>query len=233
MSGHDARVSSLAWNEHILSSGSRDSLIINHDVRIKNDIISTLKGHKQEVCGLKWSPDGINLASGGNDNLLNIWNLTKSKQPIYKLTEHKAAVKAISWCPYKSDLLVSGGGSSDGFLRFWNVNTGQCVNKIDTKSQVCSVLWSKNEKELVSSHGFSKNHLSVWKYSSKEIKNLAELTGHTSRVLQLAMNPDGTQVVSAAGDETLRFWKIFNPTSKKKRIWIIQILETLTLGKIN
>jgi WD40 repeat protein len=52
MYGHDARISSLSWNENILSSGSRDSYIINHDVRIKNDVISKLKGHKQEVCNI-------------------------------------------------------------------------------------------------------------------------------------------------------------------------------------
>lgn len=31
--GHSARVSALAWNRDILSTGGRDSLIINHDVR--------------------------------------------------------------------------------------------------------------------------------------------------------------------------------------------------------
>ena len=38
---------------------------------------------------------------------------------------------------------------------------------------------------------------------------VAELTGHTSRVLHLAQSPDGTTVVSAAADETLRFWSCF------------------------
>ena len=37
---------------------------------------------------------------------------------------------------------------------------------------------------------------------------IAELTGHTSRVLHLATSPDGCTVVSAAADETLRFWKV-------------------------
>jgi WD40 repeat protein len=35
-----------------------------------------------------------------------------------------------------------------------------------------------------------------------------ELTGHTSRVLHLAQSPDGHTVVSAAPDETIRFWNV-------------------------
>ena len=38
---------------------------------------------------------------------------------------------------------------------------------------------------------------------------LATLTGHTSRVLYLAVSPDGQTVVTGAGDETLRFWNVF------------------------
>lgn len=38
---------------------------------------------------------------------------------------------------------------------------------------------------------------------------MAELKGHTARVLHLAQSPDGATVVSAAADETLRFWKVF------------------------
>lgn len=39
------------------------------------------------------------------------------------------------------------------------------------------------------------------------------LTGHTYRVLYLAGSPDGTTIVTGAGDETLRFWTVFPPTS--------------------
>lgn len=41
------------------------------------------------------------------------------------------------------------------------------------------------------------------------MEKLATLTGHTFRVLYLAMNPDGSSIVTGAGDETLRFWNIF------------------------
>ena len=41
--------------------------------------------------------------------------------------------------------------------------------------------------------------------------------GHTSRVLHLAMSPDGSTVVSAAADETLRLWKCFTVDPEKKK----------------
>ena len=45
-----------------------------------------------QVCGLKWSPDDRELASGGNDNQLYIWNLN-SQAPLLKFSDHSAAVK--------------------------------------------------------------------------------------------------------------------------------------------
>jgi len=47
-----------------------------------------------QVCGLKWSHDDRELASGGNDNQLLVWN-QRSQQPVLRLTEHTTAVKAI------------------------------------------------------------------------------------------------------------------------------------------
>jgi len=41
------------------------------------------------------------------------------------------------------------------------------------------------------------------------MKKVSTLTGHTFRVLYLAMSPDGTTIVTGAGDETLRFWNVF------------------------
>ena len=97
--GHEGRVGALAWNSSILSSGSKDRTIQNHDLRAKEDAISCFTGHKQEVCGLKWSHDDMQIASGGNDNKLMIWNLHSNK-PVVKFHEHTAAVKAIGWSPH-------------------------------------------------------------------------------------------------------------------------------------
>lgn len=184
--GHQQRVGSLAWNKHILTTGSGDSRIIDNDLRVRSHIVETYIGHHQEVCGLKWSASGQQLASGGNDNLLFIWDRsaassTSSRQWLHRLQNHSAAVKALAWCPFQGNLLASGGGEGDQCIKFWNAHTGTCLNSVETGSQVCGLVWSKNERELLSSHGFSQNHLVLWKYPS--MVRMAELCGHTSRIL--------------------------------------------------
>ena len=90
----------MAWNAHILASGSRDRLIYQRDVRIAEPFLRKLIGHKQEVCGLRWSFDDQQLASGGNDNKLFIWN-AHATSPLTRFNDHTAAVMAIAWSPHQ------------------------------------------------------------------------------------------------------------------------------------
>ncbi|KAI8540421.1 hypothetical protein RHMOL_Rhmol09G0262700 [Rhododendron molle] len=185
--GHQSRVGSLDWkNNHVLTTGGRDGKIINNDVRVSPHTAVTYTGHHEEVCGLKWSASGQQLASGGNDNLLHVWDdRSRSRtQWLYRIEEHTAAVKAVAWCPFQESLLASGGGSRDKCIKFWDTRTGARKNSIDTGSQVCALLWNKNESELLSSHGPTKNQLTLWKYPS--MVKVTELTGHDSRVLSMA-----------------------------------------------
>ncbi|TKA79696.1 hypothetical protein B0A55_04084 [Friedmanniomyces simplex] len=271
MTGHTARISSLAWNAHILSTGSRDRTILHRDVRLPAQYLRRLTGHKQEVCGLKWNPETEQLASGGNDNKIFVWEKMDERW-LHRWGEleggHKAAVKAIAWSPHTRGLLASGGGTADRCIKFWNTiaqaqangagagtmltgfppdtttsslnmglglssnthspivapypdlspshhhhhntndhTTPHLIRSHDTGSQVCNLLFSTLTNELVSTHGYSQHAINVWKYPS--MTPVVSLTGHTFRVLYLAMSPDGAVIVTGAGDETLRFWDVF------------------------
>ena len=144
MSGHTDRVGALAWNNHILSTGSQDRSIFHRDTRVKEQYIRKLAGHhKQEVCGLKWNLDTDQLASGGNDNKMFIWSGTENR-PTWRFGEHRAAVKAMAWSPHARGILASGGGTADKKIRFWNSLTGGLINEWDTGSQVSSLSYSHN-----------------------------------------------------------------------------------------
>lgn len=50
------------------------------------------------------------------------------------------------------------------------------------------------------------------------MSKLATLTGHTLRVLYLAISPDGQTIVTGAGDETLRFSNVFPPPKSQSTV---------------
>lgn len=223
MAGHSQRVSSLDWNAHTLTSGSKSGQIFHHDVRKPDHHVGTLDDHNgNEVCGLKWSPDGKLLASGGNDNRVNIWSGSSMSlnpdgvTPLRSLG-HTSAVKAVAWCPWKPHLLATGAGSGDRHLRVWNSGNGNCLYSVDTKSQISGLDWNEEYQEIITGHGFQNCELNIWKFPT--MSKIAELRGHSLRILNMCMSPDKSTVVSIAADETLRFWHCFPvDTQKKKKI---------------
>jgi len=216
LKGHTDRASSLSWNHHILSSGSRSGEIHHSDVRVPDHLVSSVKGHQREICGLSWSPDGKLLASGGNDNAIKIWSMNHNT-PKSTFSDHGAAVEALAWCPWQNNVLASGGGTADKTIKIWNCNTQTLLQSIDTKSQVCSLVWSEPYRELASAHGYPNNNIVLWKHSRQaELTRVAELSGHGDRVLALCSSFDGTTLISAGADETLQLWKCFPQKERKK-----------------
>lgn len=207
MFGHETRVGVMGWNKHTLSTGARSGLVFNHDVRVANHKVAELVSHTSEVCGLEWRSDGAQLATGGNDNLVSIWDARSLAAPKFAKKNHRAAVKALSWCPWQLNLLATGGGSYDRHIHFWNTTTGARVNSIDTGSQVTSLKFSNHYRELVSSSGFPDNSLSIWSYPTL-VRNV-EIPAHETRVLHSCLSPDGQMLATAAADESLKFWKVF------------------------
>ena len=199
MHGHDTRVGVMGWNKHILSTGARSGLVYNHDVRVAQHKVAELISHTSEVCGLEWRSDGAQLATGGNDNLVSIWDARSLGSPKFQKTNHRAAVKALSWCPWQPNLLATGGGSYDRHIHFWNTTTGARTNSIDTGSQVTSLRWSNHYREIVSSSGFPDNSLSIWSYPTL-VRNV-EIPAHETRVLHSCLSPDG-QMLATAGKQS-------------------------------
>jgi cell division cycle protein 20 (cofactor of APC complex) len=214
--GHSGRIGALAWHEHILSSGAADAEVHLHDVRVREHLVSRLAGaHADLVCGLDYSVGG-SLASGGNDNTVCIWETAAARAPLHTLTEHRAAVKALRWCPWQRNVLATGGGSADRQVCLWNASSGRLLMSTDAESQVTGIAWSgPQERELITSHGYSRNHMSLWKYPS--LVKSADVEGHSGRILDLAQSPDGSHICSASADETLRFWNIFSPLVSDKK----------------
>ena len=214
-------VRALCWNDsrQWLTAGDVSGTVANLDLRSGLLIgMARPRSAPSSVCNLAWNAGGTCLASGRNDNTIHLWDASMMCSaetgggPRLVLEAHAAAVKGLAWCPHRSDVLASGGGSADGCIKLWNACSGSLLNSVSTGSQVSSLVWGRHHEELYSSHGYSDtdstlmNTVVAWSYAKME--RIETLRSHKARILSMGMSPDGTKLASISADETLCVWKI-------------------------
>ncbi|XP_033475536.2 cell division cycle protein 20 homolog B-like [Epinephelus lanceolatus] len=206
---HMSVVGALSWKQQLLSSGSVLGLIHHLDPRAQTALVGTAV-QKEAICSLQWSPGDNWLASGSTEGLLCVWDsdiagLTRSRQPI-TVMKQPSAVKAMGWCPWQRKIIATGGGWKDGELRIWDSDLGTCVTSANTHSQICSLRWTERKRYLVTGHGLPHHQVNCWSWDLPSLSPICQLTGHSNRVLHLALNPDGTQIFSAGADQQFLIW---------------------------
>lgn len=193
--------------------------------------VYSFRGHSQQICGLfllnltytvekltlagiAFSPTLDQIAVGGNDNLVTLWDTRKMKAPRLRFRmPHNAAVKALAFCPWLPHLLATGGGTNDRNLRFWHTKSGTLIECHDVEHQVTAVIWSLQKRQLVATFGFGDpdNHLMFGLFSFPGCKLLKKCRAKysSSRVLSVAISPDSSTICLASSDQTLQFFQIW------------------------
>lgn len=207
------RIASHAWSLHVLTAGLKEGTISHSDVRVSSHLTGKRENtHVAEICGLEYRSDGQQFCSGGNDNVVAIWDARNVGEPLFQKTNHRAAVKAMAWCPFQNSLLATGGGTSDKTIHFWNTLTGARVNLIETELQISSLNWGYTKGtgyEVVATHGYPLNSVSLFHYPT--LQKTGEIThAHDLRILNGCLSPDATTLATVAGDENLKFWSLFD-----------------------
>ena len=116
-------------------------------------------------------------------------------------------------------MIYSGGGNKDKTIKCYNSLTSAMVRTLNVDAQVTGLVFSKFNSSFVSMHGYVSNHLALWNVPNNV--PFLRLKGHESRILYYAQSPDGEDIVTGAGDETIKFWKVFKPDTKKSAYSIL------------
>jgi len=163
-------------------------------------------GHSDVVTTVAWH-DGTRIASGGNDNTVQVWDAMTGGTPhVYR--NHNGKVNAVAWSP-DGQSIVS--GSSDGTAQVWNAAaTTAAVTYKDPSNAfgtIYTVAWSPDGQNIVS--GDNAGVVQVWNAVNGKI--VYTYTGHSSNgfgssVLSVAWSPDGTRIASGSGDNTVQVW---------------------------
>lgn len=213
---HRSRIGVIHFNGDDILTGSRDKRIKVLDSRT-GKVVETILHHTQEVCGMGVNKSCRYLATGGNDNKLFIYDYRRLDVPLKKCSQHKAAIKAISWSPNSPNLFVSGGGTADKTVKLWDISNGggPLVKSVDYGSQVCNVRWLSSNL-LLSSHGYSKDDVRLC--SLFNFKFQKQFLGHKNRVIHFSVSPDQKYFVTGSSDCSIKFWEIKEGQSHELKI---------------
>ncbi len=156
-----------------------------------------LKGHEGGANCVAFSPDGKFIASGGEDNLVKIWNLETGENTL-SLTGHFKPVMAVVYSN-QGDRLFSAGDRS---IRIWSKEGVE--EKILTGHT--TFLWSLNidKKDNFLVSGSYDRQYHIWDFHKTE-KSI-EVDGHQKSVLAVNFSPDNKYIVSGSLDKTIKLW---------------------------
>ncbi len=204
---HQAPVYGLAFNPNgrLLASASDDKTIklwrLNPDGSIDQDTETdpresqtiTLEGHQDQVWRVTFSPDGRQLASTSLDNTINLW--TSSGILVTTLKGHDAGTWSVDFSP-DGEVLAS--SSDDATVRLWRLDKvpqtlhgyqGPATNLALNQRIIAAGSWDKT--------------IQLWNWRGNL---MSVLKGHTDRVWQVAISPDGQTLASASWDQTVKLW---------------------------
>ena len=87
---------------------------------------AVLKGHRDAVSGLAFSPDGKKLISGSADKSAIVWDI-ETQTLLHRLEGHRGPIYAVGFTPDGQRAVT---GSVDKTLRLWKVADGALIKEM-------------------------------------------------------------------------------------------------------
>jgi cell division cycle 20-like protein 1 (cofactor of APC complex) len=221
---HESAVRGIAWSPHhhgLLASGGGSADRCIRLWNIKHASSNALQGcvdTGSQVCALSWAQNVDELVSthGFSSFSVNIWKvhhstLSSSSSGLLSSSSVMAGSPSASLSAQSLDSMAS--SSTPGSPSRWprrpppiplpatspyrpHGSPGGAASELDnsTSSDRASPMRRSGPSEILTP--------------------IANIQGHTTRVLYLTASPDGETICTGAGDETLRFWNVFPPKRK-------------------
>jgi RNA polymerase sigma factor (sigma-70 family) len=184
-----------------------------------------LTEHNGEPYGAVFSPDGVTLATCGEDGTVRFWE-TASGKAVGELPKQERFVYTLAFAPDGKTLATSsfralnrddklGSGERASVLKLWDVAGRKEIGRLEghTKGHVWSMAFTLDGKMLASVGG--DNTVRLWDVDTW--KQIRQFDGGPIHGHRLALSPDGKTLAFNSGNY-VRLWDV---TSGKEPDWPI------------
>eukprot|EP01133_Synstelium_polycarpum_P007208 gene7208-8372_t len=184
----------------------------------KDSLLFSLEAHDLiGVATMRVSPDGAHLLTASADRSVRVWRFsTGTERPtlLHEFVGHRGPVTTVCLLA-GSESFIS--GSTDYNVFLYDIETMSREASFNFEGSVSTlVVGSKNGQQVVFVGG---THYDIKAYclssngeASPQIRReVARYSGHSGKVLAIAVNPDCTMMVSSGNDFDLIVWNIKMP----------------------
>jgi hypothetical protein len=223
--GHTKGIARLALSADgaTLASGSWDATVRLWEFKT-GKLKATLEGHKGPVHRLAFSPDAKSLLSASEDRSTILWDVDSQKPK--KTWDEKDGVGEVGFSPDGKWLIF--GVRDDLIIR--DASTFAERARVNNREQIAGLAWTPDGKTLLFG-----SHVNVRRLDAETWKEkLPPWKGHGSQMKSLAVNREGTLLVSGGWDKVL-FWDLAQGQLRPNMVLNFGTVEWVTLspdGKI-
>eukprot|EP01132_Coremiostelium_polycephalum_P009326 gene9326-11436_t len=150
-SGHTGSISKVIFNPHgnLIISGSKDCTIKFWDI-VSGVCIKTFSSHLGEVTSVSTNSSGSYLLSASKDNSNRLWDI-RNARPIKRFKGHQNTSKNFVRSAFGPNESLVIGGSEDGYVYIWDIETCNILQKLGTGSgMIYSTTWCQEQSILAS-----------------------------------------------------------------------------------
>lgn len=182
----------------------------SRDIRLwdltRSEERAVLKGHRDPVYGMAFSPDGKKLASVGGHGHdkraeAKLWDLETGCE-LTSMQGHAGRIMGVAFAPDGRTLTT---GSDDATVRLWDATTGKEQAVFEGHQDPVSSVAFRSDGLTVASASWD-GTIRLWDATTG--KERAIMEGHEDEVLAVAFSPDGKLLASAGADRTVRLWDV-------------------------
>jgi WD40 repeat protein/serine/threonine protein kinase len=163
--------------------------------------LHTLRGHKDTVTAVAFSPDGRRIVTGSSDYTAKVWDADTGRE-LFTLKGHSYWVNCVAYSPDRKRIVT---GSNDRTAKVWDAVSGrELLTLKGHTSAVCSVAFSPDAQRIVTGGG---DHMAiVWDANTGD--QVLTLKGHGDTIKSVAFSSDGQKIATASLDNVARVWEV-------------------------